>query len=325
MNMPALNVFKSKFNTWLKKRLPESQDITLKQKRIFIFPNTVGWFYSVLIVLVFVTGVNYQNNLLLSICFLLASLFVVAMLETYRNLAGVRIQSGRIENCFVGDAIYLPLQLSNPSKHSRHRLSIGFDKHHAHVIDTLGQVQGFQLPYSPHTRGRLKVDRFTLFSRYPLGLFHCWTWLYMSFDGLAYPKPIEAPFRQYTGEGGDTGEGQLQDKADADDALDFRPYQKGDPLKHIAWRHYAKTGQLYSKTFKESLGQNRQLHWQMVPSTNTETKLSILCAWVLESHAQGVAYSLTLPTKNIPLNSGDQHLQDCLQALALFPETGEQT
>lgn len=309
---------RSVFGAWLKRRLPRTSSVQLTQRRIFIFPNRVGWGFVVMLVLVFVTGVNYQNNLLLSLCFLLVSLMITAMIETYRNLAKLQIQSGKVDDCYVGDTIQLPIRLSTGKNKKKHGLAIGFSADHSQLIGDVEEEKRIGLQYVVPKRGAIEPDRFTIFSHYPLGLFHCWTWLFMSFDGVAFPQPVYLPFQKYMGAGEGDGDKDLLNQGDVDDALDFRIYQKGDPLKHIAWKHYAKTGQLYSKVFREAMGEHRDIDWRAAPSQDWETRLSILCGWILESHENQMPYSLRLPNLSIAQNFGESHLKDCLYALARF-------
>ncbi|EAT13539.1 DUF58 domain-containing protein [Bermanella marisrubri] len=303
---------------WLKRRLPRTSSVQLTQKRIFIFPSRVGWGFVVMLVLVFVTGVNYQNNLLLSLCFLLVSLMITAMIETYRNLAKLHIQSGKVEDCYAGDIIQLPIRLSTAKGKTKHALFIGFSAEHSQLIGDVKEQKRLGLQYVVAKRGVLEPERFTIFSRYPLGLFHCWTWVFMAFDGVAFPQPILVPFQKYTGAGDGEGDKNLLNQGDVDDALDFRIYQKGDSLKHIAWKQFAKTGQLYSKVFREAMGEHRDIDWRAAPSQDWESRLSIMCAWVLESHENQMPFSLRLPNIYISKNFGEAHLKECLHALAHF-------
>ena len=60
------------------------------------------------------------------------------------------------------------------------------------------------------------------------------------------------------------------------------------------------------------------LDWNALPTgLGVETRLSRLTRWLLDAHAQGLAFGLSLPGKAIPLGQGARQLQDCLEALAL--------
>ena len=47
---------------WLARRIPAGKEVTLDQRRIFIFPTRAGVLYVLLVVLLLLTAINYQNN-----------------------------------------------------------------------------------------------------------------------------------------------------------------------------------------------------------------------------------------------------------------------
>lgn len=75
-----------RFNRWLNRRMPPANSITLNQRKIFILPTRQGLIFALLVCAMVMAGINYQNSLVFALAFLLASLFMVAMLHTYRNL-----------------------------------------------------------------------------------------------------------------------------------------------------------------------------------------------------------------------------------------------
>ena len=80
------------YERWLARRLPAASQIVLDQKRIFIFPTGYGFFYLLVAALLFIGGINYENNLILALSFLMASLFLVAILHTFRNLSALGLR-----------------------------------------------------------------------------------------------------------------------------------------------------------------------------------------------------------------------------------------
>ena len=60
---------------YLDKRQPAVPSITLVQKLIFILPTRYGWWFLLLIALLYLLGTNYQNNLIL-----LQSYFLIGLI-----------------------------------------------------------------------------------------------------------------------------------------------------------------------------------------------------------------------------------------------------
>jgi hypothetical protein len=50
--------------------------------------------------------------------------------------------------------------------------------------------------------------------------------------------------------------------------------------------------------------------------------LSILARWIVDADADGLAWGLRLPGTELPQTHGPAHRHACLQALALFDNTG---
>ncbi len=302
---------------WLDRRSPTSKSITLTQKRIYIIPSKMGLLFLALITLMFVNGVNYQNNLIFSFSVLLMSIFITSIVVTFQNMAGLVITAKHGEPVFSGNATVLHLNLTHSAKKIKDGLMLGFNREHAAVLTPIESRLATQLEFKTQARGRLTVPRLTLFSVYPVGLFTCWTWIKLDFEGVVYPSPLFTPY-QYVGqtEAGTETAQQIVSRG-MDDFRGFRVYQNGDSLKHVAWRQYAKTNQLLTKEFEQPQAQGHWLDWDALPGYKMEHRLQILCGWVVRSHDENREYGLSLPGLSIPSGRGDVHQQTCLTALAL--------
>jgi uncharacterized protein (DUF58 family) len=62
----------------------------------------------------------------------------------------------------------------------------------------------------------------------------------------------------------------------------------------------------------------RWLTWDNVAGGDVETRLSVLCRWVLSAHAEGVPYGLCLPDMELMPTWAPAHRDACLMALALY-------
>ena len=91
--------------TWFKRRAPVSRDITLNLRNVYIFLSKEGLLYAFLLIILFVAGINYANNLVLGLCFLLGSLLVVTIHYTFAHLAGLQIKLVDISDTQVGDKV----------------------------------------------------------------------------------------------------------------------------------------------------------------------------------------------------------------------------
>lgn len=312
--------FSTKYHRWLDRRLPTSTSVTLSQKSIFIFPSGMGAFYLSLLVLILVTAVNYQNNLLFALFCLMVSLFVTAIAFTYQNLSGLRISAANCDAVYKGDLAQINIEFES-KKNSKQVVNIGFDRHSILPLDEISAKKKASLTLKSTQRGWIKAPRILVYSHYPLGLLRCWSWVKLDFDLLVYPKPIHIPYRHSLKQPSDDLVSDVSEQIKgqtADDFYGFKRYQLGDSIKHIAWRQYAKTSQLLTKEFSSDISVERWLDWDVLSDKDIESKLSILCGWVLDAHEMGFEYGLNLQGEIIAVGSGFQQKKKCLTALALF-------
>jgi len=311
------------FETWLKKRLPRSREIELNQKRIFIFPSSIGWLFVVLMILLFVTSINYQNNLLLSLTCLFVSLFVTSILATYQNLSGLVIRVLPSDNVFSGESASLHMQLDTSRTNAKYAIYAGFKGGSNSVVNTVNGKQSVFLDIKTNRRGYFEAPRISFYSYYPLGLLRCWTWVPLDFSVWVYPKVRQHEFlsSDFASEGDNTSQSILPNKktlSGSDDFEGLNSYRQGDSLKRIAWRHYAKTNVLLSKEFSSQTVSGQFLDWYALEDFNAEQRLEILCGWVLDFDKKQQPYGLRLPACIIEKGEGFLHKQACLLALAQY-------
>ena len=103
----------------------------------------------------------------------------------------------------------------------------------------------------------------------------------------------------------------------ADDFHGLRQYVPGDSLKHMAWKPYARRGDMVVKEFAGYADRRTWLDWDAMPGVETETRLSRLCGLALEHEARHLAYGLRLPGRVIEPALGGTHREEVLKALAL--------
>src|SRR5690606_16451787 len=103
-----------------------------------------------------------------------------------------------------------------------------------------------------------------------------------------------------------------------EDFAGFRRFQAGDSPRHVAWKAYARSGELYSKQFAGADTSSQWLDYDEIPATDVERRLSVLARWIVDADRTGRDYGLRLPGTEFPPAHGDAHRHRCLEALALF-------
>jgi uncharacterized protein (DUF58 family) len=307
--------WQKRFFYWTDKRAPLATSHTLTHKNLYTFPNFQGFLFLGLILVLWVMGTNYQNNLILGLCYLLVSLFVVSILHAYANLAGISIRFINAQPTFAGEKAGFVLELRVDHQGSE-AVQLRWEQGEAETVSLKpGEPQRITLWLTSHQRGYLRPGRLLVHSSFPLGIIRCWTWLRLDAKALVYPLPIvsQEP-RGVSGEGKEDGGSQ---SLRGDEFSGLRTYVPGDSIKHIAWKQYAQDKGLYTKEYQQLLSAEKWLAWDSLHLPQEE-RLSGLCYWALHYDQQHIPYGLQLPGLQLTPDQGSNHLTNVLSALALF-------
>lgn len=306
------------FKRWLFRLYgPEAAPIILTQRRVYVLPTKAGVTYAAALGFMLIGAINYNLSLGYALIFLLTGLGLVALLHTFRNLVQLEISPGHVEPVFAEDTAHFGLQLLNRRDLGRFSISLKFEDEGSVSTDlTANASTSVSLPLTTRRRGWLRPGRVTLETRYPLCLVRAWSHVEPDMRCLVYPRPeASAPPLPLsaTGEasGWRTGKG-------TEDFSGLRTHQPADSPRHVAWKAVARGQPLLTKQFTGASTTQVWLDWsELPPYMETEARLSRLTRWLIDAHAQGLAYGLRLPGKEIPLGQGVRQFQDCLEALAL--------
>ncbi len=307
---------KQLFRDWAMRRTAETGTVELTQRRIYILPSRQGLGFLLVLALMLLGCINYNLSLGYVLTFLLAMLGLLSMLYTFRNLAQLRIRAGHISPVFVGSDAQFVFHFDNPSRIARYQMILQDDAQHRSVFNLPAHTaQAVALALPATQRGWLDSQRLTLYSEFPLGLFHAWTYVHFEVRALIYPSPASA--QALPEQAAPQGAGKRLLAGDEDFA-GLRRYVAGDALPRIAWKSLAREQALQVKQFASPAGTKVWLDFAQLPATSVEQKLSVLTRWVLDADAQNLRYGLRLPDGEIAPQNNPAHQAECLRRLALF-------
>lgn len=296
-------------------RAPE-RDAVLGLRRIYILPTRHGVLFAVLLLVMLLGSINYNNSLGYAFTFLLGSVGLVSILHTYRNLAGLRLTPGKAQPVFAGQEAQFPIHLHNGAKAKRCMIGLQWECGARVRIDILpGTTATASLGVPTWARGLTSLGRFTVFSEYPLGLFRAWAWVNLDANCLVYPRPGKTGLLTQSGQSLDGNRGRSDE---GEDFTGLRKYYLGDNLRRVAWKAAARGQGLLTKQFESPVQETLWLSWDALPGIDPEERLARLCRSVLDAVAADQCYGLRLPGKTIAPASGEPHRRACLAALALF-------
>lgn len=310
--------WRARWERWMRERIPPRREVLLTQKNIFIMPSAAGLVFLALLTALLIAGINFENNLAFAITFWLGGMFVVGILHTYANLAGLRLSASAGAPVFAGERAAFAVRLQDSASRCHDALELHWPLAGAREARLPAGGEDLQTLYLPTSRrGWFRPGRLRLLSLYPLGLIRAWTWLDLDLACLVYPRPAASgalPLAAGRGE-----EGFPTREAGAEDFSGFRNYAPGDPLRHVAWRTLAKGQPLQSREYVAFADRCLWLDWDSTAGAGgVEERLSLLCRWVLELHAEQAQFGLLLPGTRIEPGSGEAHRDRALAALALF-------
>lgn len=295
-------------------RLP----VKLDRRRVYILPGKTGIVFSLMLFAMLLASMNYSNSMGFMLTFLLASLALVAMHHCHRNLTGTVVQAIAAAPVFAGENAVFEILVNNAGAKTRFELRAGSDDEPGSCVDIpAGQSGVLKLEYPAMQRGRLRIDRYGLSTRFPLHLFRSWCWIHQPVECLVFPAP--APDSGLPGSEAGSHNGSRSNTEGSDDFSGLRTFRPGDSPRHIAWKALAREQELLVKQFEGGAGQELWLAWDRIAEEGVEERLSRLCRWILEADKAGLTYGLRMPGKILPLASGEDHRMQCLTALALFP------
>lgn len=312
-----------RLQAWAERRLPaltryrqrESLPITLHRRRVYIVPTAFGAAFTLLLLVMLVGALNYSNNAALLLTCMLGSACSTSMLVAFRSLNGLRLVTIRQSQAIAGEPMVVNLVFSS-------------DAHpHASVhADMDGQSEAFAV--GPHgetlvpltlatmTRGWQPLPRIKLWSNWPLGLFHAWSWVHPDQSVLVWPRPERAGPPPMLPVDNDSRHRLHQ----GEDIAALRDYHAGDPQRHIAWKHSARHETLMVKDFEQPEAQEEwRLDWRQLSPLAPEARIARLARWLGEAESVGRPTSLWLPGEDIGLGHGRSHYVHCMNALAQLP------
>ena len=309
------------FNWVFQPRGPETGEVFLNQRRVFIFPTRYGLLFVFSLLAMLAGSINYDLSLGFVLTFFLASAGLVAMLHTFRNQVHLILRPLRAEAVFAGDIAAFELLLVNQKNIERAAIWLRCSETSVATDVPPGQTAAATLRLPALVRGWQRLPRLTVETRYPLGLLRAWSYWQPDMPCLVYPHPAPAGLAlpiapEGSGEGAPAGAG-------TDDFAGLREHAASDSPRHIAWKSATLAletgGPLLTKHFFGTATRDLILQLDALPARlGLEEKLSQLTRWVLDAEAAGQSYRLVLGAHDIGPALGDAHRAACLRALALY-------
>lgn len=311
-----VKALRRRWRRWVHKRIPRSDTQRFVQRNIFILPTGAGVVFAFLLVIMLLTGINYQNSLIYLMTFLLGAVFVAAMHQTHRNLSGLELTLIKAGEGFAGDDIPFTLRAAAPDENAA-AIQLSTTGRHLEYQNVLaGEPVDLVLLVKSSARGYLGMEQLRVETRFPFGLLSAWSWMRPVAAGVVYPRPVAPPDKGMPTANGDDESDERS--AEGHDHAELRPWRIGDLGQRVLWKRYARSGDMIIADWEGEQGSPQWLDYGAFPGVDRELRLSYLSAQVLEREKSGHPYGLRLPGQIIEPDEGAAHKLRCLRALALF-------
>jgi uncharacterized protein (DUF58 family) len=318
------NSAKKKWSRWISRRLPPQQRVTLSHKGIFILPSAFGLAWLALIVLLYLFGTNYQNNLVIGLSLLLASVFHTCILYSYKNLAGLTFNAITPADAYAEQTHAFPIMLTGHTKQkhpdtTHQQICLQFSgQRHVRLAQTEEQSIA-TVQYAHPKRGLLTPGRIKVWSHFPLGLFKAWSYVDLDLHQVIFAKPLECDIHltsQNRDDNNEISHGRI--RPGVDDYTGLRGYVMGESLKQVAWKQWAQGKGMLTKEFNEPEGSPVWLSLDDTQGHDLEQKLGKLCWQVNYLTQKNQVFGLILNHNTLGQSSGESHRIACQKAIAMY-------
>ena len=315
--------WRARVRQWWQGRLTAADAVLLTQRNVYILPTRAGLMLALTLGVLLIASINYQLNLGYLFTFLLAGCAAAGVWVGHGTLRGLGLKLLPPQPVFAGQPAFLDVRLSSARAAPRHAIGLavmGAGREDARWawadVPARGEA-ALQTSFCPARRGLHAAPLLVVQTLFPLGAFRIWTVWKPAAQVLAWPAPeVNAPPLP-VGEAR-AGAGQAASRERAPGEFDgVRPWQRGDTLRQVVWKKFAKSGELVSRDAQHLQRQQLWLDFARTGAPDAESRLSRLAAWVLAADARQLEYGLRLPGLEIEPDSGAAHKLRCLRALAL--------
>lgn len=302
----------------------------MKREKLRLRPTGLWLIFGPILGCMWLAAVNYSNNLVYAILYLVGSLTFISIFYTWRNLASLRVEHIRINPAFVGEEVRVEIFLRNPGKHTVYSLffarlgeEVGFLRRPLTLpIRGGGGVRigpedssSVEAVFPANRRGMYRFEGLLVRTSFPFGLVWASFRVPVEANYYVYPKlkgREDWPDLRPSGENGSP-----YSTKPGDDFSGVRAYMPGESLRHVDWKAYARGRPLSVKQFTGGDGRELWLDASEMNRLPLEERLSQLALWIVNAEKEEIPYALKLGRVTLPLGLGPAQARRALEVLAV--------
>jgi uncharacterized protein (DUF58 family) len=302
----------------------------MKPEKLRLRPTALWLIFGPVLGCMWLAAVNYSNNLVYAILYLIGALSFISIFHTWKNLSALQVEHVRIQPAFAGEEVRMEVHLRNPSKHGIYGLffarlgdEAGFALQptslrtagNAGVRLEASDTCAAEMAFPSERRGVYRFESLLVKTSYPFGLFWVSFRVPVNLEYYIYPQARGKDDWPELRSGGE--EGSPASQKPGDDFAGVRAYMPGESLRHVDWKAFARGRPLSIKQFTGGSGHELWLDGAEMGRIPLEPRLSQLALWIVNAEKEEIPYALKLGRTTLPLGLGATHARRALEALAV--------
>lgn len=305
----------------------------MKRDGIRLRPTGLWLLFGPILGCMWLAAVNYSNNLVYAILYLVGSLSFISIFHAWRNLLSLQVEYIRINPAFSGETVRVEIHLRNPTRYpiyglffarlneemglSRRAIPLPLSGGRGLRIDA-GDSHSAEVVFPSGRRGMYRFEALQIRSSYPFGLFWASFRVPVETEYYIYPQARGSSAWPELRPGGD--DGRPVSLHPGDDFSGVRAYMPGESLRHVDWKAYARGRPLSVKQFTGGEGRELWLDSDHLGRLPLEDRLSQLALWIVNAEKEEIPYVLKWGRTTLPLGLGPAQFRRALELLAVAGE-----
>ena len=300
-------------------------------------PTRAGWSFFAICFGVGFAAFNTGNNLLYLVFAQMLAFLVLSGVLSESALRGIRVHRRLPRELFAGAARPVVLEVSNQQRNVPAFAIVVEDR----VVEAgeppraggrvfalrigAGRTEKRVYHLTPVARGRLHFQGFSVFTRFPFGLFSKSLELEAEGDALVYPAVEAVQVPAEFGSARASGERVVGDGGSGADVSGLREFASGDSARRVHWRASLRRGELLVRDVENEHEAEIEVRLRTagtVAGSAFEQRVSWAASEIVAHLSARSLVSLRTDEAFVPADSGDAQRARLLSFLALV-EAGD--
>lgn len=301
---------------WFYRRFnKETKSIKLGFNNLYIFPNLFGIYWILTTVVIYILGINLENNFTIFICYLMIAVLLISLFLTHFNIHGLELKSTNQKVNFANSTINYQIIFTTKKYRNNIKLKFLNNQNKSIIIEKIEDklIQSLSIDYKK--RGIYKPDIIYGESSSPLSLYTCWFYWRPLDKLIVAPQKKKGKVNKKLNQVKINSNSTKNNEIVEDELKDIKIYKKGEKKSLIYWKSLARSRMLLSKNFSN---ENFKNNWLILDKNlPIETALEHLCFEICTQYKNNNVYGILLSkSKFIKPDKSEKHYLNCLTKLA---------